>query len=155
MCSSDLELQTLDEFLNNNPSFCIYPWINWAEENGKLSLCVRADKKITTPDRVTDWKNNADFAVFRQKMLAGERLPDHCSTCYQYEDLGIESYRQFETKEWVTKLGITNVNDLDHIDRPYYYELRLSNKCNLMCRGCQPEFSHLIDRKSTRLNSSH
>ena len=37
------ELQTLDEFLNNNPSFCIYPWINWAEENGKLSLCVRAE----------------------------------------------------------------------------------------------------------------
>ena len=61
-----------------------------------------------------------------------------------YEENGIESYRQFETKEWITKLGITAIEDLDQISQPYYYELRLSNKCNLMCRGCKPQFSHLI-----------
>ena len=54
---------------------------------------------------------------------------------------------EFETKEWLSKLGISSLEDLEKIDRPYYYEIRLSNKCNLMCRSCKPEHSHLIDKE--------
>lgn len=134
-----------DELLTTNKSFCIYPWIEFIEEGGEMVLCARAQKGVTTADKIVNWKTNPDYQAIRQKMLAGEQLPDYCSTCYQYESHGIESYRQFETKEWVGKLGIGSLDDLENIEHPYYYELRLSNKCNLMCRGCRPEFSHLID----------
>ena len=81
-------------------------------------------------------------------MLAGEKLPEHCSICYDYENKGVESYRIFETKDWISKLNINSIDDLHRIDQPYYHEVRLSNKCNLMCRSCRPEFSHLIEKES-------
>ena len=43
-------------------------------------------------------------------------------------------------------------NYLNNITHPYYYEIRLSNKCNLMCRSCKPEHSHLIDREYKKFN---
>lgn len=136
-----------DQLLITNKSFCIYPWIEFIEEGGEMTLCARAQKGVTTADKIVNWKTNPEYTAIRQKMLAGEPLTDYCGTCYYYESQGIESYRQFETKEWIGKLGIASIDDLDNIEHPYYYELRLSNKCNLMCRGCRPEFSHLIDNE--------
>lgn len=143
---------TFENFLEENKSFCIYPWINFVEENGQLNTCARSRKKITTVAELGSWKTNAEYQKVREAMLRGERLPDHCRTCYRYEDHNIESYRTFETKEWISKLGITSIEDLEKIDHPYYYEVRLSNKCNLMCRSCKPEHSHLIDREFKKFN---
>jgi pyruvate-formate lyase-activating enzyme len=138
--------------LEQNKSFCIYPWINMIEENGQLNICARSSKKVTTIKELKDWRTDPGYTQIRQRMLAGERLPDHCEYCYDYEKKGIESYRQFETKEWISKLDINSVEDLHAVDRPYYYEVRLSNKCNLMCRTCNPEYSHLIDQEYKKFN---
>mgnify|MGYP003337104000 CR=1 FL=1 len=140
-------IESFNEFLANNKSFCIYPWINFVEEDGDLLICSGSPKRIMAYDKTIDWKTNSQFQEIRRRMLAGETLPDHCETCYYYERRGVESYRQFETKEWINKLDIYSLEDLEKIDRPYYYEIRLSNKCNLMCRGCNPAFSHLIDQE--------
>jgi len=143
---------TFEKFLVENKSFCIYPWINFVEEHGQLNICARSREKITTVAELGNWKTNPEYLKIRSTMLRGERLPVHCKTCYNYEDLGIESYRIFETKEWIAKLDINSIDDLDKIDKPYYYEVRLSNKCNLMCRSCKPEFSHLIDQEFKKFN---
>jgi sulfatase maturation enzyme AslB (radical SAM superfamily) len=135
------------KMLEDNKSFCIYPWINLIEEQGHLNVCARSVKKVTTIQELKDWKTDPNYTKIRQDMLNGKMLPDHCEYCYNYEKKGIESYRQFETKEWLSKLGISSLEDLEKIDRPYYYEIRLSNKCNLMCRSCKPEHSHLIDKE--------
>jgi len=136
-----------DHLLKENKSFCIYPWIEKVENNGYLTLCNRSKKKIAMLHEVTDWKNDSNYQYVRQKMLQGEQLPEYCSYCYDYENKGIESYREFETKDWISKLNINSIEDLDKITNPYYYEVRLSNKCNLMCRGCDPMFSHLIEKE--------
>lgn len=141
--------------LEQNKSFCIYPWINIVEENGDLNLCARSRKKVTTIKQLKNWQTDPEFTSIRQKMLAGETLPDHCAYCYNLERQGVESYRQFETKEWISKLDITSVDDLNHIDKPYYYEVRLSNKCNLQCRGCNPAYSHLIGEEFIKHNIVH
>jgi sulfatase maturation enzyme AslB (radical SAM superfamily) len=138
---------TFSQMLEDNKSFCIYPWINLIEEQGHLNVCARSLKKVTTIKELKDWKTDSNYTKIRQDMLAGKMLPDHCEYCYNYERKGIESYRQFETKEWLSKLNISSIEDLHKIDRPYYYEIRLSNKCNLMCRSCKPEHSHLIDQE--------
>ena len=138
--------------IENNKSFCIYPWINLVEENGHLQTCARSRENITTFDKLQDWRTDPEFTKIRNKMLQGELLPKNCKYCYNYENKNIESYRQFETKEWISKLEIKSIEDLDNITHPYYYEIRLSNKCNLMCRSCKPEHSHLIDREYKKFN---
>jgi len=87
-------------------------------------------------------------------MLAGEKT-DRCNYCYDLESRGIESYRQFETKDWAAKLNLQSIEDVKKITHPYYYEIRLSNKCNLMCRGCKPEWSHLIAKEFAENNIEH
>ena len=144
--------KNFDQLFSWNKSFCIYPFILLIEEHGQLVPCARSQKKITTVSELGAFKTNAEYNKIRTSMLKGEKLPDHCGVCYNYESKGIESYREFETIEWVSKLGINSIDDLDKITHPHYYEIRLSNKCNLMCRSCKPEHSHLIDKEYKKFN---
>jgi sulfatase maturation enzyme AslB (radical SAM superfamily) len=84
-------------------------------------------------------------------MLNGEMLPDYCSDCYSRENKGIVSARVSETPEWVYRLGIKNIADLKNIKKPAFYDLRPSNMCNLLCRSCTPDDSHLIEKEYQEL----
>jgi sulfatase maturation enzyme AslB (radical SAM superfamily) len=143
------------QMLEQNKSFCIYPWIEKYDLGGVVLACARSSKKITTLDKLKDWRTDPEYTKIRQAMLDGKMLPEHCEYCYDYERKGIESYRQFETKEWISKLDIHSIEDLQKINNPYYYEITLSNKCNIMCRGCKPEFSHLIEREYKKFNITY
>ena len=138
--------------LETNKSFCIYPWIKLIEERGHLLTCSRGHEDVTTFAELKDWRTDPKFTKIREKMLRGEKIESNCKYCYDYEDKNIESYRQFETKEWIAKLDINSFDDLEKITHPYYYEIRLSNTCNIMCRSCKPEHSHLIDREFKKFN---
>lgn len=135
------------EFFNTNPSFCIYPWILYNDDQGYMTTCARSIEKVTDIKKDLDWKNDPDFNNIRNKMLKGERLPKHCSVCYEYEAKGLDGYRRHDSLDYIAKLGIKNLDDLEKITSPYFYEIRLSNKCNLMCRMCTPIHSHLIKRE--------
>ena len=137
-----------------NPSFCIYPWINFYNDGQDLKLCSRDQGTVTTLHQLQDWRSDANYGDIRQKMLAGELLPDHCKTCYDYESKGMESYRQFETMDWVTNLELDSIDDLAGIAHPYFYEVQLGNNCNIKCRGCQPEYSEPIAREWKRFKIS-
>lgn len=143
-------ISQLKEEIKDNKSFCIHPWITYYEIDGYTKLCPRSHLKIIKSENLVDWKSAQEYNVVRKKMLAGEMLDDHCSVCYTYEKHGIESYRQYETQEWLSKLKIQHLDDLNNIDHPYFYDLKLSNKCNIMCRSCDPHSSHLIDRESKK-----
>lgn len=136
-----------DDFLKDNKSFCIYPWIEKIEHNGKMHPCMRSKYTITTLDKLGHWKTDPEYQKLRKQMLAGQRIPEVCSVCYKHEDIGVESYRTFETKEWISKLNINSLDDLNKIEHPYYYEVRLNNKCNVACRGCFPAFSSKIEQE--------
>ncbi len=141
------------DLLTNNKSFCMYPWIEMFMRDEKLQLCARSAPIVTTIDQLHDWRTDKNFAVIREKMLAGEMLEEHCATCYNlYERKGIESYRQFESLDWVMQLDIDTVEDLQHIDRPYFYEIHSGNHCNLKCRGCDPSFSRPIGTEMQKFN---
>ena len=133
-----------DLLYKKNSSMCIYPWINFNNRGNDLKLCARDQSTVTTIDKLKDWATDPSYTSIRQSMLIGELLPDHCKTCYEYEELGMESYRQFETIDWVTRLEIENIDDLNDITRPFFYEVTHSNDCNIKCRGCQPAYSKPI-----------
>jgi sulfatase maturation enzyme AslB (radical SAM superfamily) len=145
-----------DNLVVENKSFCIHPWILLIEENGKHVLCPRSAKKVTDlPLKEIDWKNNNEYQSIRQNMPDGKTMHDRCTVCYDYESKGIESYRQFETKEWANRLHLNSVDDLKNITSPHFYDIRLSNKCNLMCRSCNPSFSNLIAKEAKKFNISY
>jgi sulfatase maturation enzyme AslB (radical SAM superfamily) len=151
----NLNIQTdalFDEFLENNKSFCIYPWIEKIERGGNLVLCARSNTTVTPLSELKHWQTDPSYTKIRETMLSGEKLPGYCKVCYSHEDKGIESYRIFETREWISKLNITSLGDLDKITHPHYYEVRLNNKCNLACRGCQPSFSSRIEEEFKKFN---
>jgi len=143
-----------DLVYNKNKSFCIYPWINFSHTGKKLKLCARDGDNagVTTLDQLQSWSTDSKYGAVRKKMLEGTQLPVNCNVCYEYEDRGIESYRQFETLDWVSQLDLNSVDDLQKIDRPYYYEILLGNHCNIKCRGCQPAFSKPIGDEIKKFN---
>lgn len=145
-------LYWMDLVYKKNSSMCIYPWINLYYDGADLKLCARAQDTVTTTDRFTTWATDPGYQRIRQSMLAGERIANHCRTCYQYEEKGVESYRQFETIDWITQLQIENLDELKNITRPFFYEINTGNHCNIKCRGCQPAFSRPIGEELKKYN---
>lgn len=140
-------LQYWINLFETNKSFCAYPWIVYNVENGKLRTCARDMTFVKKENLLSNWQFDKDFNQIRQKMKQGEKLSQHCQTCYSYEEQGATGYRKHDSLDWIMELGFTDIKDFDKITNPYYYELRLSNKCNLMCRMCKPSDSHLIKKE--------
>jgi sulfatase maturation enzyme AslB (radical SAM superfamily) len=147
-------LYWIDLVYKNNKSFCIYPWINLNNEGSNTKLCARDLSTVTSIDQISDWSTDPKYNTVRQAMLNGELLPEHCQMCYDYEHKGMESYRQFETIDWVTKLQLTDIDDLANITHPYFYEISTSNKCNIKCRGCSPRASKPIETEAKKFSIS-
>jgi pyruvate-formate lyase-activating enzyme len=140
-----------EDLVEQNPSFCIFPFIELLVNNGNTTVCCRSAEPITRISQLKDYATDSNYQAIRQKMLEGKLLPEHCSTCYRYEQLGMRSARQQETVEWANRLGIKSLDDLNQIKHPVYYEVRPSNVCNLQCRMCDPKSSHLIAKEYQQL----
>jgi len=157
-------LQTADiDFFENlvkdNKSFCIFPFIELLTNqrtDGYTTVCCRSSTPIAHVDSIKDWQTDERYTTIREKMMRGDLLPEHCSTCYQLENKNIISARQKETVEWANWLNLRSIDDLKKITHPAYYEIRPSNICNLQCRMCGPQSSHLIGREYYHLKlTSH
>jgi len=137
-------LHSWQDYFVKNKSFCIYPWILYNDDQGYMTTCARSNTKITDISSDLDWKNDVNYNNIRKRMLDGEKLPEFCSVCYDYESKGLTGYRTHDSMDFISQIEIETLDDLNNITSPYYYEIRLSNKCNLMCRMCTPMHSHLI-----------
>jgi len=135
------------KFLSENKSFCFYPFAALINDNEFAHICEKNHSPIAKIHNSQEWKNNPGFIDIRNKMVSGTLIPKYCSDCYDREEDGQESMRQFETLEWASRLNATSVNDFIDIEKPVYYEIRPSNKCNIMCRTCDATHSHLIEKE--------
>jgi pyruvate-formate lyase-activating enzyme len=140
------------ELLTENKSFCAYAWVEMFNTNQNLHLCSRSSPVVTPIKDLGSWDQNPEYTAIREKMIAGESLPNHCEVCYNYEKLNIESYRQFESLDWVSQLDISSIEELKTIKHPYYYEFHVGNKCNIKCRGCDPVHSEPIGIEAKKFN---
>ena len=145
-------LHWIDLVYNKNPSICIYPWINFNNDGNALKLCARDMSSVTTTDQLKNWTTDPNYNRVRKAMLDGTRLPEHCNICYSYEKLGMESYRQFETIDWITRLELETEQDLIKITQPYFYEVSTGNNCNIKCRSCMPSSSAPIAKEYKKFN---
>lgn len=140
-----------ENLVNTNKSFCIFPFIELLAINSHTTVCCRSTHPVTKLSEFVDFYTDKNYQEIRRKMLAGEKLPEHCSYCYATEDKGMTSARQQETVEWANQLDLTSVEDLEHIKNPVYFEVRPSNTCNLQCRTCGPSFSHLLSKEYVKI----
>jgi sulfatase maturation enzyme AslB (radical SAM superfamily) len=141
------QINFFDTLVEKNKSFCIFPFIELLVDVQHTTVCCRSTKPITPINELTNFNTDVNYTSIRNKMLSGEKIPEHCQSCYTLENQGIVSARQQETVEWANRLNLRDLDDLNKIIKPAYYEVRPSNKCNLQCRMCKPKFSHLIAKE--------
>jgi len=135
----------------NNKSFCIFPFVELLTNFDHTTVCCRSTTPVTKLSDLGDYSTNQQYVDIRKKMISGTLLPEYCSSCYSIEEKGIISARIQETVEWANRLNLQTIDDLDKIKKPAYYEIRPSNKCNLQCRTCDPQQSHLIDKEYKKI----
>lgn len=139
------------DLLENNKSFCIFPFIQLHSTYDHAQLCCRSYKPVTKLKDLKDFGTDPSYQHIRESMIKGQMLPEYCQDCYGRETQGIVSARLSETTEWVYRLGIKTLDDLTNIKKPAFYDIRPSNKCNLTCRMCHPNDSHLIEKEYKKL----
>lgn len=133
--------------VSTNRSFCAFPFIELLVDRGNTTVCCRSSRPIVPIDQLTDFGADPHYTHIRDCMLRGALVPEHCASCYALEELGLPSARQQETVEWANRLGFQTMQDFQAVTKPFYYEVRPSNRCNLQCRMCGPLGSHLLDRE--------
>jgi hypothetical protein len=151
---------------NLNKTFCPLPWIHLATRpNGDVRVCCTANASGAGVDDTKDaglikhqgqvvnlvrntveevW-NSDSMKQIRLQMLANQ-IPSSCTKCFEEEQSGITSKRQWETIQWDDKLDISAIVDRTESDGSLpveipYFDLRLGNMCQLKCIMCSPHDS--------------
>lgn len=133
-------------------TFCALPWTHISSRpNGNALVCCRSNSGIVDTSNqpmnygthsIQDVWNSDHMKQLRLQMLAGQK-PSGCQRCFQEEESGIKSKRQWETEKWeqLEDLDefIKNTDQSGHLfSDPVYFDLRFGNTCNLMCSMCGP-----------------
>ena len=150
-------------------NFCVLPFIHLATTTeGTCRLCCKVSKFDTinkpdgTPynvnvDSIDEIWNSDHYNEIRDRVLADEELPE-CKTCWREEEIfrsdwskykkdELPSKRRIENQKWLRREKTKLTDDWQTIvDDPQirYFDVRLSNLCNLKCRMCWPHFSSQI-----------
>ena len=115
------------DLLENNKSFCIFPFIQLHSTYDHAQLCCLSSKPVTKLKDLKDFGTDPYYQHIRESMIKGQMLPEHCQHCYVRETQGIVSTRLSETITWVYRLGIKTLDELTNIKKPAYYDIRPSN----------------------------
>lgn len=147
-------------------TFCPLPFIHLATRpNGDVRVCCTANASGAglTDDKeaglvkqnsvnmnlrehtIEEIWNSSHMRQTRLDML-NNRIPRSCRKCFQEEENGIVSKRQWETEVWKDRIDLVQVVDKVTeqgsmpVDIPYF-DLRLGNICQLKCVMCSPHDS--------------
>ncbi|MBI2240480.1 MAG: SPASM domain-containing protein [Magnetospirillum gryphiswaldense] len=142
-------------------TFCALPWMHLliTSYGGAQVCCLARDmlkehgRQVSLYTATLDDVWNCDsLRRIRRNMLNGSPSPE-CQLCYDNEANKIRSERIEESRHWETQEGFTIDVARQHTDgdgrttipRPRYYQLLVSNACNLSCRMCNSEASSRVE----------
>jgi sulfatase maturation enzyme AslB (radical SAM superfamily) len=134
--------ETLRKLREPGQAFCPYLFLHYHLDTDKKSkLCCHTQSSIA--DGPVDFGGSL-YKNLRNKVLDNQKL-SHCTKCYQAEADGYTSLRQRTIDD------VHNRRDIlfDQIEKhnlglkiePLWYDLRVSNNCNLSCIMCGPKYS--------------
>ena len=139
-------------------TFCTYPWRHlYVHTTGHQKICCMSEDNITKADgyrqynmkedQVLDSWNSEYMKNVRLKMIAGEEIVN-CKKCVTAEAQGLQSMRTITNKEYY----IDSTNKDGSIDYyPTHMELHFGNTCNLHCKMCSQQFSHVIGKELLKM----
>ena len=158
--------------------FCMLPFVNLnTNTNGKLKLCcnIHTERHISHgssdsyvdynfgKDSIDDIWNGGYMTHVRYSMLKDEKVDD-CVGCKKQEENTGFSPRMGQNNKWLVLLAddhnllndvydnISNFRKKQHLgNKPYSYELRLGNQCNLKCSTCWSLSSNQIHTERKEL----
>lgn len=165
------------EYIKNlmeTENFCILPFVNLnTNTNGKVKLCcnIHFDRHVSygEPDNYVEFNmgehsiddiwNSAYMNSIRWDMLKDDTVDD-CKGCKQNEERTGFSPRIGQNQKWIVTLAndysllsdvyhnIKEFRNKSHVgNKPYSYELRLGNQCNLKCNSCWTMSSNQIQHE--------
>lgn len=125
-------------------TMCVLPWIHkYVNPQGLVMPCCNGDEKYPYGSIVHNNLDDISTRPVQEQMIAGQR-PSACNSCWQKEDSGLPSMRQRMNKQFSD-----SKNEKSFVLK--YLDIRLSNKCNLMCRMCSGKFSNRIAQEELKL----
>ena len=154
---------------STSKTFCPIPWNSLQMiNNGDFRVCCNADHSNRIGTRLTDeagniynaskddWEDTRNAPLMkevRKAMINGE-WHEECTRCRNEEKSGFGSFRQHNLNDWgkwfgdfnydkacaVTKSDGTIDVKKQNVD---FLDIRYGNFCNLKCRMCGPQDSHM------------
>lgn len=149
-------IRKLQEYKQSGQTFCPYLFLHYHLDTDKATkVCCHATDSINgqTLDFDSSIYNN-----LRWKILDNQHL-SFCNRCYTAEDQGFTSLRQRSIDD-VISLNKENLL-MDQVGKfsagakilPLWYDLRISNNCNLSCIMCGPKYSSTWARELEQDNT--
>lgn len=132
--------------IEESKAFCIKPWVHlFVSQEGTVAPCCLTpwDKKQALGDvneqPIQEIWNGPEIRSFRKQLLA-DKPNSKCSQCYQNEKVGLRSKRNIVNflygKNYLHWVKETTRNGYSKNSKPIYWDIRISNLCNLKCRIC-------------------
>ena len=101
-------------------------------------------------DQILDSWNSEYMKKIRLKMIAGDDITN-CKKCVISESQGLQSMRNVDNKEkWIS--GTNADGGITHL--PTDLELHFGNTCNLHCKMCSQQFSHMIGKELLKMGEA-
>ena len=138
------KIDKLTEYKKSGNTFCPAIFLHCFVDTDKTSKLCCLDLN-SLDDRLLDY-NDPLYKQARQKSLNNEKI-NQCYKCYDSESQGITSLRQ----RTIDDIVVNNREDVlfENVEKfqnntdimPQWYDLRISNNCNLKCIMCGPQYS--------------
>ncbi len=127
---------------NTNSTFCSYFWKHLCVRPDNLvKPCCRfetvGDESLVLKEDVSEVINSPALQELRANALAGQPNSG-CQKCYQQEEQGVFSLRQFANESYPIKDDPGTQSMPEDIE---YLEYFLGDNCNLKCVTCRPQLS--------------
>lgn len=116
------------------------PWTGISTEaSGGYRPCCWMDGTHLFRGSIDDYETSNYLTGMKTDFLEG-RYPATCRRCEWNDNNGLVSKRQRENKKWLEKNNIDDYANAEYT----IIDLRLNNKCNLLCVSCGPKSSSAI-----------
>ena len=134
---------------------CVHPWshLNINPNGDVWPCCHQRGKNIYVlgnmhEKTIEEIYNAEPMRKLRTQMMQGILPEDVCGKCIEYEKLNMysprmEANRQVYAPEVMQQISNTNANGSVKDYKIRYWDLRWSNKCNMACIMCDPDWSSL------------
>jgi len=107
--------------------------------SGKIASC-HYTPFLQVGNTVDTFYNPEEKRQQQKEMIAGQQ-PSACNSCWNFENLGLNSDRTRKSMSFADHLPIENYLDTNFVFKPKALEIAFQNTCNLGCSYCSPQFS--------------